>query len=166
LAGQAHKKVPGFLWNPGTFGLFFLSGQCYILIMLPFYFLTILFNAISGYVLAFRKEEARGENGFSLSFDNEVFRLVLGAASIFTGFFKVLSPVIGNIPVVGDLVPALTNLLGGFILVFDYYRSRTTVHSEAVEKLEDIIGKNRRIAGFVSIGAAILHFVFYSVPFL
>jgi hypothetical protein len=134
--------------------------------MLPFYLLTILFNAVLGYVLAFRKEELRGENSFSFSLDNEVFRLILGAASIFTGLLKILSPVAGNIPVIGDLVPALANLLGGFILVFEYYRNRTTVHSEAVEKLGDIIDKNRKIAGFVFIGAAVLHFVFYSVPFL
>ncbi|MDR2144502.1 MAG: hypothetical protein LBP29_09050 [Treponema sp.] len=134
--------------------------------MLPFYLLTILLNAVSGYVLAFRKEEAQGENGFSFSFDNEVFRLVLGAASIFTGLFKVLSPVAGNVPVAGDLVPALANFLGGGILVFDYYRNRTTVRSEAVEKLGDIVEKNRKIAGFISIGAAVLHFVFYSVLFL
>ncbi|MDR2048835.1 MAG: hypothetical protein LBP69_05220 [Treponema sp.] len=134
--------------------------------MLPFYFLTILFNAVLGYVLAFRQKEVREENGFSLSFDNEVFRLVLGAASMFTGILKILSPVAGNIPVIGDLVPALANLLGGFILVFEYYRNRTTVHSEAVEKTGDMIEKNRKIAGFVSIGAAVLHFVFYSVLFL
>jgi hypothetical protein len=134
--------------------------------MLPFYFLTILFNAVSGYVLAFRSEETREEHGFSFSLDNEVFRLILGAASIFTGLLKILSPVAGNIPVVGDLVPALTNLLGGFILVFEYYRNRTTLRSEAVEKLGEIIEKNRKIAGFVSLGAAILHFVFYSVLFL
>jgi hypothetical protein len=134
--------------------------------MLPFYFLTILFNAVSGYVLAFRREEIREENGFSFSFDNEVFRLILGAVSIFTGILKVLSPVAGNIPVIGDLVPALANLVGGFILVFEYYRNRTTVRSEAVEKMGDIVEKNRKIAGFISLGAAVLHFVFYPVPFL
>jgi hypothetical protein len=134
--------------------------------MLPFYLLTILFNAVSGYVLAFRSEEIREEHGFSFSLDNEVFRFILGAASIFTGLLKILSPVAGNIPVVGDLVPALTNLLGGFILVFEYYRNRTTLRSEAAEKLGEIIEKNRKIAGFVSLGAAVLHFVFYSVLFL
>jgi hypothetical protein len=134
--------------------------------MLPFYFLTILFNAISGYVLAFRKEGIQGENAFSFSFDNEVFRLALGAASIFTGLFKILSPVAGNIPVIGDLVPALANLAGGCILIFEYYRNRTTLRSEAVEQLGDVVDKNRKIVGFVSIGAAVLHFVFYSVPFL
>jgi hypothetical protein len=146
--------------------LFFLPGRCYTVIMLPFYLLTILFNAVSGYVLAFRKEESRGENGFSFSLDNEVFRLVLGAASIFTGLLKILSPVAGNIPVIGDLVPALANLAGGFILVFEYYRNRTALRSEAVEKIGNIVDKNRKITGFVSVGAAVLHFVFYSVPFL
>jgi hypothetical protein len=134
--------------------------------MLPFYLLTILFNAMSGYTLAFRKEKPQGDNGFSFSLDNEVFRLVLGAASIFIGLLKILSPVAGNIPVIGDLVPATANLAGGFILVFEYYQNHTTLRSEAVEKLGDIVEKNRKIVGFVSIGAAVLHFVFYPVPFL
>jgi hypothetical protein len=134
--------------------------------MLPFYFLTILFNAVLGYVLVFRERETREENGFSFSLDNEVFRLVLGAASVLTGLFKILSPVAGNIPVIGDLLPALANLAGGFILIFEYYRNRTTLRSEAVEKFGDIVDKNRKAAGFVAIGAAILHFVFHSVPFL
>jgi hypothetical protein len=134
--------------------------------MLPFYFLTILFNAVSGYILAFRREEIRGESGFSFSLDNEVFRLALGVASVFTGFFKILSPVTGNIPVIGDLLPALANLAGGFILIFEYYRNRTTLRSEAVEKFGNIVDQNRKIAGFAAIGAAVLHFVFHPVPFL
>jgi hypothetical protein len=133
--------------------------------MLPFYFLTILFNAVTGYVLAFCEQETR-EGGFSFSLYSEVFRLALGAASILTGLFKVLSPVTGNIPVIGDLLPALCNLGSGFILVFEYYRNRSEIRSGAAEDIAVFTEKYRKLAGYVCLAAAALHFVFYPVLFL
>jgi hypothetical protein len=133
--------------------------------MLPFYFLTILFNAVTGYVLAFCGAETR-KGGFSFSLQNETFRLALGAASVLTGLFKLLSPVAGNVPIVGDLFPALCNLGGGFILVFEYYRNRSEVPSDAAEKISLFTEKYRKLAGIVSLAAAVLHFVFYPVLFL
>jgi hypothetical protein len=136
--------------------------------MLPFYFFSIVFNALTGYILAFGKEDAddTAEPGFKLSFSNETFRLVLGVGSLVIGFLKLLSPVQGNIPVVGDLVPALTGLASGFILVFEYYRNRSSLESEQAEKIEGLIKPHRKIAGFGALGAAVLHFLLYSVPLL
>jgi hypothetical protein len=134
--------------------------------MLPFYFLSVLMNAAIGYILAFGSEETMEDEGLSFSLNNQVFRLVLGALSMITGILKLLSPVGGNIPVIGDLFPALTNMTGGFVLVFEYYRTKTTINTEASEKMGEIITKNRKLAGFVCLGAAVLHFVFYSVLFL
>jgi hypothetical protein len=136
--------------------------------MLPFYFLSIVFNALAGYILAFGKEETddAAEAGFRLSFNNETFRLVLGVGSLAIGFLKILSPVQGNIPVVGDLVPALTGLAVGFILVFEYYRNRASLESEQAEKVETLIKTYRKLLGFGALGAAVLHFLLYSVPLL
>jgi hypothetical protein len=134
--------------------------------MLPFYFLSIMFNAVTGIILAFRGEETLEESGFSFSLDNEVFRLMLGAASVFTGFLKLLSPVAGNIPVIGDLIPALANLAGGAILVFEYYRNRSTLNSDAALRLGETIGKIRKLAGFAAIAAAAIHFICYPIPLL
>jgi hypothetical protein len=134
--------------------------------MLPFYFLTILFNGLTGYILAFCGEEARDEGGFAFSFYNEIFRLVLGALSVFTGLMKLLSPVAGNFPVIGDMLPALANFAGGFILLFEYYRSRTTLGSNAAERIGVFVVKYRKITGFAALSAAALHFVLYPAPFL
>jgi hypothetical protein len=133
--------------------------------MLPVYFLSIVLNALTGYLLAFGREETEKE-GLSLSLNNETVRLIIGVLSAITGILKVLSPVTGNIPVAGDLVPALANLGGGFILVFEFYRSRTTVASAAAERLGEIIEKNKKLTGFVCLAAAVLHFIFYPVLFL
>jgi hypothetical protein len=139
--------------------------------MAPFYFLSILLNAALGYILAFNQEETGEEETLSFSLNNRVFRLVLGALSMVTGVLKLLSPMYvpggsQQLPVLGDLFPALCNLAGGFILVFEYYRSKTTISTEASVRLEELIAKNRKLAGFVCLGAALFHLVFSSVLFL
>ena len=135
--------------------------------MMPVYFLSILLNGLTGGILAFGKEEAEG-GGFSFSLHNETLRLGIGALTFITGFLKILSPVNvgGNIPVAGDLVPALAGLAGGFILAFEFYRRRNTMDSPAVERIEGLIRKSRKSLGFFCIAAAALHWIFYSVLFL
>ena len=133
--------------------------------MLPVYFLSIALNALVGYILAFGKEEAE-EGALSLNLDSETTRLLIGVLAAITGLLKILSPVAGDIPVVGDLVPALAGLGGGFILAIEFYRRRNTVHSSAMERIEEFTAKNRKLAGFVCLGAAAIHLIFFSVLFL
>ena len=148
--------------------------------MLPAYFLSILFNALAGYILTFGKEKTEtGELSFSLN--NEKVRLVIGVLAFVTGIVKILSPVAGNVPVVGDLFPALAGLAGGSTLIFGFYRRKLpendsfdTFEDDAVplskgnvmERIAALTGKSRKIIGFVCIGTAALHFIFYSVLFL
>ncbi|GHU12420.1 hypothetical protein FACS1894161_0630 [Spirochaetia bacterium] len=51
-------------------------------------------------------------------------------------------------------------------MLFEYYRSRSEIHSEAAERIAVLTGKYRKAAGFASLAAAALHFVFYPVLFL
>jgi hypothetical protein len=140
--------------------------------MLPIYFLSILLNAAIGYILAFNQEETGEDEALSFSLNNQVLRLILGALSMVTGVLKLLSPATvpgssaSQLPVLGDLLPALVNLCGGFILVFEYYRNKSTISTEASEKLGELVAKNRKLAGFVCLGTALLHLVFSSVLFL
>ncbi|MDR2553430.1 MAG: hypothetical protein LBD31_09745 [Treponema sp.] len=133
--------------------------------MLPVYFLSVLLNVLLGFLLAFGKEDAGGD-GFSLNLDNETLRFVLGGVSFITGILKILSPVTGNVPVAGDVVPALANLAGGFIFVFDFYRKRSTLDSPAAARLGELADKHRKLAGYVCLGAGALHWIFYPVLFL
>ncbi|MDR2181378.1 MAG: hypothetical protein LBN92_01725, partial [Treponema sp.] len=79
---------------------------------------------------------------------------------------KLLSPVAGSVPVAGDLFPALANLAGGFILVFEFYRNRSSIITGMLERMGELFEKNRKLAGFCCLAAAGLHLVFYSVLFL
>jgi hypothetical protein len=136
--------------------------------MIQFYFLSILLNAAGGYVL-FTNSGGGGASAIEaeirFSLQNETFRLILGIVSAVTGLLKLLSPVQGDIPVVGDLIPAAAGLVTGFILLFDYYHGRSFVE-EGDNRMTRIITVNRKWIGFAAMAAAALHFIFPQVLLL
>jgi hypothetical protein len=134
--------------------------------MIQFYFLSILFNAVSGYLLINDTDQEPGvtEGDIRLLMRNETLRLILGVLTMLMGLLKLLSST--DLPVIGDLIPSAMGLISGFILIFDYYRRHSTLESEKSEKLSGTIGKNRRWIGFIAIASAALHFLFPSVLLL
>lgn len=76
--------------------------------MLQFYFLSILLNAVTGLVLLFadpsRREETVSRKIPEIAYD-ETFRLVLGILAGIAGFFKLLTVVRGDVPIVGIFSP-------------------------------------------------------------
>ena len=135
--------------------------------MLQFYFLSIVLNALAGYFLLTgegdRILELKG--GFSLR--DETLKLVLGILSVLTGLLKILSPIEGDLPVLGDLIPAAAGFITGFILIFEYYKNRSSVdNSEHTENIDRVLIGNKKIIGVVSIVAAVLHFLFPKVLLL
>jgi hypothetical protein len=134
--------------------------------MIQFYFLSIVFNAAAGYCLITGGEDGEAESGLLASVQNETFRLILGILATVTGLLKLLSSVQGDVPVAGDLLPALIGFITGFILLFEYYRGRAAIESEFSEKLEGLLIKNKRWIGFLALAAAGFHFLFPTVLFL
>jgi hypothetical protein len=136
--------------------------------MIQFYFLSVFFNALTGYLLAFENdgEDSIVESDFRLSLKNGTIRLVLGILTMATGLLKILSSVQGDLPVIGDILPALTGLGAGFLMIFEFYRSRSILTSEKSELLEGFLLKNRKWIGFAALAAAVLHFLFPSVLLL
>ena len=135
--------------------------------MVQFYFLSIVLNALAGYILLKGNEE--GALGFKsgLSLKDESFRLVVGILSVLVGLLKILSVVEGDVPVIGDLFPALAGLLSGFILISEYYRGRSTMEvPERAEKVNRLLVANRKIIGVAALAAAVLHFLFPKVLLL
>ncbi|MDR0401290.1 MAG: hypothetical protein LBH51_10185 [Treponema sp.] len=129
--------------------------------MIQFYFLSVLFNAVGGYIL-FTNGREGGDSAagadIRTSLGNETFRLVLGILSAVTGLLKLLSPVEGDIPVVGDIIPAIVGMITGLILLFDYYQGRS-FFEEGDSKMKAIITGNRKWIGFAAMLAAGLHFI-------
>jgi hypothetical protein len=136
--------------------------------MIQFYFLSILLNGLSGYALTRNTDDDAIvlDAGFRFSLYNETCRLILGAATILMGLLKILSSLRGDVPVIGDIIPALASFLAGFILVFEYYRSRSTLEPEHTEKIEQVLIHNKKWVGYFAMAAAVLHFFLPSVLFL
>lgn len=134
--------------------------------MIQFYFLSIICNALAGYALI-ADAEAKSSlfDGLRSYVLNETFRLVLGVLTMVVGFFKLLSVIRGDIPVIGDLLPAAAGLASGFSLLFDFYRSRSDVIDERSVKIENLLSANRKLVGYGSIAAAGAHFLFPTVLF-
>ena len=135
--------------------------------MLQVYFLSIFLNVLAGYLLISKDNGGALEFKSSFNLKDDTSRLVIGILSALTGLFKLLSPIEGDIPVIGDLVPAAAGLFSGFILIFEYYRSRSSIaETEQTEKINRIFIGNKKLIGFASLIAAVLHFIFPRVLLL
>jgi hypothetical protein len=136
--------------------------------MIQFYFLSILFNALTGYILGIEQKEDEDSlgKGIGFSFRNDTFRLVLGILTMATGLLKILSASQGDIPIIGDIIPAIVGFGAGFILIFEYYNTRSALNTEKAEKLALFLDHNKRWLGFIALASAALHFLFPSALFL
>lgn len=137
--------------------------------MLQFYLLSVMLNAITGFVILFadRDDADRTVSGKipEVLYD-ETFRLVLGILTGIVGFFKFLTVVRGDVAVVGDLLPAVAGLLGSFILLFEFYQARGEVVGETLSPFIRTMVSARRYIGIACIAVAVLHFLFPVVLFL
>ena len=131
--------------------------------MVQFYFLAVLLNVLGGLLISASyfgekmpgllrfKEALQEQNGVRI-----VFTLVM----VVVGVFKLLSVTEGDVPVVGDLLPALSLFMLSFILTLDYYIESSDVVSPRIEKLDRIFLKNSVVFGIVAMVIGILHFLF------
>ncbi len=137
--------------------------------MIQIYLLSVVTNVLAGVALSFDSMDEKLH--LSAVFNRDLFvsvgfRLGLGIATFLVGFFKFLSVTHGDVPVVGDLIPALSGVIQGFILLVLYYQSRSDVSSPALESIDKIFVQNRTMFGTAGILIAALHFLFPSVLFL
>lgn len=101
----------------------------------------------------------------SLSFSS-VTRIIIILVMLFVALFKILSVTEGDVPVVGDLLPALTLAAMSAVYFLEYYEDRASVKTPAFEKLEAVFIKNKSIIGIIAVAAGIAHFLFPRVLFL
>lgn len=149
--------------------------------MAQFYFLSILFNSIAGFVLIYgtnnllsqdvktsksEKKQISSNKAVTSILDNEVLRLVTGILCVFVGLMKILSVFRNDIPVIGDLLPALTGLLSGFTLLFEYYVLHASTEIVLSEFMTKMFINSRKYIGILTVFIAVLHFVFPQVILL
>lgn len=135
--------------------------------MVQFYLLSVLLNALTGFVIIFAdRDDERSPGKIPDVLYDETFRLVLGTLAGVVGFFKFLTVVRGDVPVVGDLLPALAGLAGSFVLLFEFYRTRNDLTEENLTPVIRSLVGSKKYIGIACIAVAILHFLFPVVLFL
>ena len=146
-------------------------------IMLQFYFLSVLLNAMAGYILFFGESKGYApvdsdeamdfKCGFSVK--TGTYRFVIGILAAVTGLFKLLSSTAGDLPFIGDIIPAASGILSGLILFFEYYKNRSGSEdsdSGRSKKIDGLLIANKKLIGAAAMIASVLHFLFPTVLLL
>ena len=160
--------------------------------MAQFYFLSIVFNVIAGLILICGSDFTKAEklpaendsdefNEIKNSnddgkkselfseiplFENGNFRLVLGVLTVLTGLMKILSVFRNDVPVIGDLIPALASLLAGASMLIEYYLVSSSLENNLPENVNRLFIEGRKYIGYFAIIAGVLHFIFPQVLLL
>lgn len=132
--------------------------------MLPFYFLSVTTNLMMGGILLL---SAKDKEEFSIKYpllNNPTFLLVLLIFSGISAVFKLLSPVEGNTPIIGDIVPALSGVLG-CIVFFERWVKASENQLTLPPFFARILTFEQPI-GFFCLFAGVTHLLFSSVLFL
>lgn len=99
-------------------------------------------------------------------FDDMTFRLVVAILSGLTGVLKLLSTVQNDVPVIGDLIPAVAGLAACFALLIEFYIQKSNVELKLPSFLTTVFIGGRKYLGILCIIAGVLHFIFPRVLFL
>jgi hypothetical protein len=136
--------------------------------MVQFYLLSVIMNIVAGYALISFDTGPKGTkfDGIREYLKDTTIRLVVGILCTAVGFFKLLTVMRGDIPVIGDFFPSLAGMAAGFTMLLEFYRSNSNVTTTTIEKLESIFTSNRRIVGIVAVASGLVHFLFANVLFL
>ena len=163
--------------------------------MIQFYFLSVFLNILGGYSLCPDVSAVRGSpfDGVRSFLQDHITRIVLGILTAVTGAFKLLTVVHGDIPVVGDFLPAVAGIAVGAALLLDINEAsraaqaegdsgsataeqpaseargaapRGRIHRIARGKAERFLLDHKGAVGVAGIIAGVVHFFFPMVMFL
>ncbi|EEV20507.1 hypothetical protein E4N71_09070 [Treponema vincentii] len=132
--------------------------------MLPFYYLSVTTNLMMGGILIL---SAKDKEEFNIKYpllNDPTFLLVLLIFSGISAVFKLLSPVGGSVPLVGDIIPALSGLFGG-VVFFDRWLKASENQMTLPPFLAPILNFEQPI-GIFCLFAGITHLLFSQVLFL
>jgi len=128
--------------------------------MVQFYALSVVVNVLSGLLLAGAAKEKKTTFLYKLKslFETKAAKFSLGLLSLIVGLFKILTPTAGDVPVVGDILPAVTGFVLGGILLLDFMRTSSDLQEEP-NKLTTRILSNKKYIGMAGIVVGVLHFL-------
>jgi hypothetical protein len=131
--------------------------------MAQFYLLSVCLNVIAGLTLAgdYLGEKIQLLASFKNIRANRAAQTAVAVAVAAVGLVKLIVLAPGeHVPVVGDLLPALTGILLGGILLIEAYRPHVEGRSEQLEKLSKTVLTYRVPAGIAGAVIGFIHFLF------
>ena len=137
--------------------------------MVQFYLLAVCLNIAGGLILSaefFSEKIPFAATLKEAVEEKQAWRVIFVVLLLFTGVFKILSVTRGDVPVVGDLLPALSLFLIGISLLSAFIADKSEIEDTFVHKINSVLAPNSHIAGVSAIVIGILHFLFPSVLFL
>jgi hypothetical protein len=136
--------------------------------MIQLYFLSIVFNGLAGFLFVFGDLGGSdpAEGGKKFSFVGAGFRLIIGILALITGILKLLSPM--EVLIFGDLLPALAGITAGFMLIYGFYRERSSNvdDEEKINRLGEAVLHYKKGIGILLLASALLHFLLPRALFL
>lgn len=136
--------------------------------MYQFYLLSVLTLVVGGLVLARRDVDAAVDRVLNRDLlEQSGFVFGLGIAAVLAGVLRLLSVTEGDVPVVGDLLPALSGVvLGASLLTMAYEERPQHVDSPFLSTMNRVLLQPRRVTGtaFAIIGG--VHFLIPGVLIL
>ena len=140
--------------------------------MIQFYFLSVILNILCGYALASKHSESSTSpilQGARLIIADKGLRLSLAVLSLATGVLKLLFALRGDIPIIGDFLPATAGIIVGAALLLELsddahlpFMHRGTIGAQ----IEKVLVSYKVPIGYAGIIAGIVHFLFPMVLFL
>jgi hypothetical protein len=133
------------------------------IVMPQLYLLSILANILAGLTLA---GDYLGDRiAFLASFNNlranRTAQIVIACAAAAIGVLKLIFLSPGEtVPVAGDILPALTGIVIGGILLIESFRSQVEAKGESMEKLSKAVLSYRVPVGIAGVAIACVHFLF------
>lgn len=134
--------------------------------MMQIYFLSISTSLLAAFALSgeYLGGKIKNLDPLMTVLNSQGAKLGLGIAAFVVGFLKLLIP--QDVPVVGDLFPALGGMVMGVALFFEYMKERGEKTAENMNSLEKLATSYKVPLGLAGGIISILHFLLPRFLFL
>ncbi|AHH08119.1 hypothetical protein baBA2_000150 [Borrelia anserina] len=138
--------------------------------MLQIYFISVLLNILGGLILAFPILEGKFkcliifEEFVNLINHNKNVRSIFGTIFLIISIFEIIIPY--DLPIVGNLLPAISLFLIGFILSLSQKVPINLQNNKEYGKFTSFIESNKKLIGILALIIGIMHFLAPKVPLL
>ncbi len=136
--------------------------------MVQIYFFSVVFLVFCGLFLSYEYFGNLLKYYFIFNkdiFTNKRLAIIVGIFSIFLGFLLILTT--NNVPIIGDIIPAIFGIVGGCVLVFRSWEKYSYKgKNKTITLLISFLNANSAIFGLLTVIVGLIHVFFPEVILL